>query len=112
MKILQSPTIKSAPPIFGQPVINRGGAAFGGVEVLPDTHPNYDDFLYRSTDPNPWPQVTGNTAGFMLPADEGFLRLPQLVVSMPNSISLGVPAAGQRQPSVRRLLFPALPPGG
>lgn len=101
--------VKPAPQ--NQPPVYKGGAAFGGIDVLPGTHPNLADFEARSRDPNPWPEVTGNTAGFYLPADEGFLRLPELVVSMPNELAAGVPQAGQMNPGVRKFLFPPLPPG-
>ncbi len=73
--------------------------------------PRYGSFVDSPAYHFPWPQAgAGWLPNFFLPVDAGLLRLPQLVVSMPNLFAPSV-TAGAAHPTIRKQIFPALPPG-
>lgn len=54
----------------------------------------------------PWPEVAGLANDYFRPADAGFLRLPRLFVSTPNTFSEG-PVSDMATPLIRKTTFPA-----
>jgi hypothetical protein len=73
--------------------------------------PRYGSFVDRPAYAFPWPQAgAGWLPNFFMPLDAGLLRLPQLTVSMPNTLAPSV-TAHQAHPTIRKQIFPAMPPG-
>jgi len=81
-------------------------ADFPGVQVFANEQPNADtpNLMLRTIWPHPG--MSGNTAGFYLPLDEGFLRLPELYVSQPNLFSPTPWANMFTAPPYRKTTFP------
>lgn len=70
--------------------------------------PRYGSYVtcpaYSFSWPTPGP---GWLPNFFLPLDAGMLRLPQLTISMPNTIAPGI-TSHSAHPAIRKQIFPAV----